>query len=767
MMIATVILDITTKQLNQLFDYNIPNELSNKVKIGMRVVVPFNNQNRLAYVVGLKDISKYATKDISCVLDEKPILTKTQLEIIKFIQEKSFCPFNLAFKTVIPKSLHANYEYEFICLDEVKLPIEFKILMKSNKLSINDIKEDQLPLFNGLINKKVIAKQTIVSATPKIYYDKLLKVSNKETVLTAKQQEIINRVKEPTLKSELIKEGYSKNIINRLIDNKKITFKLIEQHQPVISSFSLDEDKVKHTDEQLKVINTIKFNVYNKYLIVGPPASGKTEIILSLTEKTLKENGQVLVLVPEIGLIPQMLTRVKKRFKIEPTVYHSDLTPRQRYESYKKVLNKETNIIIGTRSSIFLPFTNLKMIFIDEAHDSSYRQKTMPYYDTKEIAELIAKKDKIPLINLTATPTIVMTQESSFGLYQKLELTKPINDFKTKVELIDMKEELRKGNTSILSFKLQNEIKMRLAKKEQMIFLVNRKGYAPFLLCRSCGYVKKCPSCLVSLVYHKKTEQFKCHHCGHSEQATFFCPSCKTEQLKPVGFGIEQVEEALKKTFNNIKILRMDETTTQKANARDNILTAFLNKEADCLLGTQMVSKGHHFENVSLVAVFLVDQMLSLSSYLANENTYALLTQHLGRIRKKDGLALIQTYNQDHFILKSIVNKNYQMYYNNELNIRKLLKIYPFYNVVKITFKGKDEQKTFNVLNKIKHSILAKNSQVYIVGPTEEYIFYYNNRYYYSLTIKTPKTYNVQSLLTYIDKRHYEEFLVEIDYYPE
>lgn len=766
-MIATVILDITTKQLNQVFDYNIPSSLKNKVKVGSRVIVPFNNQKRLAYVVELKDKSLYATKAVFYCLDERPILTKRQLEIIKFVQEKSFSPYNLAFKTVIPKALHASYEYEFIINDETKLPIEFKILLKNNKLSINDITEDQLPLFNTLINKKIITKQTIVSATPKIHYDKLLTVKNKQAKLTLKQQQIVNKITKPTLKSELLQAGYSKNIIKRLIDNKVLSYQLVEKYSPVVTKFDLAEQKVKLTAEQLKIVNEINFNTYNKYLVVGPPASGKTEIILSLAEKLLKEGKQALILVPEIGLIPQMSNRVTNRFNFEPTIYHSDLTQRQRFESYRKVIYNEAKIIIGTRSAIFLPFANLKAIFIDEIHDLSYIQKTMPYYDIKEISELIGKRDKLPIIGLTATPTVSMIYQASLGLYQKLKLTKPIKEFQTKIKLLDMTEELKSGNTSILSLELQQEITKRLKNKEQMIFLVNRKGYAPFLLCRSCGHVKKCPNCLVSLIYHKNDNKFKCHHCNYSEEATTICPLCKSDKLKPVGFGIEQVEEILKKTFKNIKILRMDQTTTKKRSEHDKILTAFLNKEADCLLGTQMVSKGHHFENVSLVAVFLVDQMLSLSSYLANEKTYSLLTQHIGRIRKKDGLALIQTYDTDHFVLKSIVNNDFEMYYNNEIKIRKSLSIYPFYNVVKITFKGLEERKTFNVLNSIKRNITAKNSQVYIIGPTEEYIFYTNKRYHYSLTIKTPITYKIESMLKYIDKKYYKEFLVNIDYYPD
>lgn len=766
-MIATVILDITTKKLNKSFDYNVPNHLINKIKIGKRVVVPFNNQKRLAYVIQIKKESQFANKDISYVLDENPILTRTQLEIIEHIKENSFSSYSLTFKTVVPKSLHANYDYEFICLDESKLPIEFKILIKNNKISLKDITEDQQSLFNQLVKDNIIRKQTIISATPKIYYDKLLKINKTDRNVTEKQQQIISRIDKPTFKSELLEEGYSKNIINRLIKNKIITFKLVETYLPTTSNFSLNESKVPLTNEQKDIINSIKFNQYNKYLVVGPPASGKTEIILRLIKNTLKENKQVLILVPEIGLIPQMASRVKDRFNINPTIYSSNLSNRQRYESYKQVLNNEAKIIIGVRSSIFLPFKDLAAIFIDEAHDLSYIQKNMPYYDTLEIAELIAKKDKIPLINLTATPTVKMEYESSFGLYQKLVLSKPINTFKTEIKLIDMAQELKKGNTSIISIKLKEEITKRLNQGEQMIFLVNRKGYAPFLLCRSCGHVKKCPNCLVSLVYHKKDETFKCHHCGYNEKATSICPICKSDKLKPVGFGIEQVEEALYKTFKNIRILRMDQTTVKSKTGHDSILTSFLNKEADCLLGTQMVSKGHHFSNVSLVAVFLVDQMLSLSSYLSNEKTYSLLIQHIGRIRKENGLALIQTYNKNHFVLESIVNNNYQMYYNNELNIRKQLSIYPVYNIVKVTFKGKDERKTFNLLNKIKQNIIAKNSQVYIIGPTEEFIFYSNNRYHYSITIKTPKTTNIKSLLKYIDKRYYNEYLVNIDYYPD
>lgn len=766
-MYATVVIDISSKQLNRLFDYKIPPHLQSKVKKGMRVVVDFNNSKRLAYVVEVLKTSKHSTKEVLYVLDEKPILTNVQLKMIEYLQNKSFSTYVESFRAVVPEALHGKYEYSFEIINEDKIPLEFSSAIKGNSLDITKIKEEDFNLLHNLIRNGFIKKHVDIKNKLKISYTKKVFIINKDKKLTVKQEAIVNDLSEPKLIEELIASGHTKNIINRLINNGVLGFELIETFKEHTQTFNLKEEVFNLTKEQEKAVNDVDLDREGRYLLFGPPGSGKTEVYLRLIEKVLEMEKQVLILVPEISLIPQIVSRIKERYSDDIAVYHSSLTAKTRYDTYRKVKDQKVKIVVGTRSSIFLPIDKLGLIVLDEAHDMSYIQKNAPYYDAKELSFLLSQIKKIPVVLGTATPTVSLYYEADLGKLQMLKLSKPIIEKKVKMKLIDMKEELIQGNLSMFSQDLREAIIETLKKGEQIIILVNRRGYAPFVLCRTCGFVYKCPTCDVSLVYHKKDNSLKCHHCGYNQKMATSCTICKTNSVKPVGFGSEQVEEELKIEFPQVKVIRMDSDTTRKRGSHDRLLTKFLNKEADILLGTQMVSKGHHFENVSLVVVMLADQMLKLSSYLANEKTYNLLTQHIGRIRKHDGLAILQAYDTNHYVLDSILKGDFKTYYEKELSTRKLLKLEPLYNVVKITFKGKEINKTYKDLERLKNNFIVRNTQIEGFGPSENYMFYLNGRYHYSVTFKIPKSFNIDSLMNYFDRKYAKEYLIDIDYYPE
>lgn len=766
-MYATVLIDISSKNLNRLFDYKIPQHLQGKVKKGMRVVVDFNNAKRLAFVIEVVRVSKYSTKEILHVLDKKPILTNAQFKVVEHLQKKSFSSYVDAFLTVVPQALHGKYEYTFEIIDETKIYDNLKYAVNNNVIDIKKVKEEDFYLFNKALKNGYLKRTVEIKDKGRIVYTKKLFVVDETKKLTTKQALIVEELTEPKLIEELISLGHSKNIINRLINNGVLDFELVEKYKKYEQDFSLSEDVIKLTTEQTKAINNVKLNKSQKYLLFGPPGSGKTEVYLRLIKKVLNDDKQVLILVPEISLIPQMVSRVKGRFSDVVVVYHSGLSARERYETYRRTKSGEAKIVIGTRSSIFLPVDDVGLIVLDEAHDMSYLQKNAPYYDTLDLSSLLSELKKIPVIYGTATPNVNLYFEANLGKVKLLKLSKPIAEHKVDIKLIDMKEELIKGNLSMFSNELKEAINKTISNNEQMIILVNRRGYAPFVLCRTCGFVYKCPNCEISLVYHKRGNLLRCHHCGYSKKMEERCSLCKNKSVKPVGFGSEQVEEELLKEFPDLKIVRMDSDTTSRKSMHDKLLTKFLNQEANCLLGTQMVSKGHHFENVSLVVVMLADQMLKLSSYLANEKTFNLLTQHLGRIRKKDGTAILQAYDTNHFVLKSVKKNSYKMYYEEELQTRKLLRLEPFYSVVKVTFKGKDRTKTYNDLNRLKNNFVAKNSEVDAYGPSENYIFYLNGRYHYSVTFKIPKSFNIDNIMNHFDRRYSKEYYIDIDYYPE
>lgn len=767
-MYAQVIIDINTKKLNRFFDYKIPSYLKNFVKKGSRVVVDFNNRKRLAYVINIVEASLMADKEVLYVMDEEPILSKSQFKLVEAIQTSSFSSYIDAFNTVIPSALHVKYDYLIKVKQPLKLPNHLIPFVKEDTLSLDDIPHSYYQEINKLSSLGILEKETKLQKKGKVRYHQVVFLNTHNQTLTNKQKEITKRLTEPTPLSVLLEEGYSKDIIYRLISKNVLVTSKKEYFEDVRYHYQTDQMDYQLTDDQQKAIKRVTLNSYRRYLLFGPPASGKTEVYLHLIKRVLEDHKQALIMVPEIALIPQMVSRIQKRFSHEIAIFHSDLSQNVRYEMHRKIKRNEARIIIGTRSSIFAPFNNLGIIILDEAHDMSYIQKNMPYYDAKELSSLLGKAFNIPVLYGSATPTINLMYEQELGMIELLKLNEPIYKSTHHIKLIDMREELIKGNTSIFSKDLEEAIKDALMKNNQIIMLVNRRGYAPFMLCRSCGHVEACPNCDISLVYHQDKNALLCHHCGYKKAYIQRCQVCQSDKVKPVGFGTQQVEEALKERFKNIRVIRLDQDTTQTKNSHDILLSKFQNHEADVLLGTQMVSKGHDFKNVTLIAVLLADQMLHLDSYLSNEKTYNLLKQTIGRLRGvQKGTSIIQAYNTDHFVLKSILYDDFNLYYDKELSLRKLLKYMPFYQLIKITFKGLDEAKTIRELTKLKNRIIARNSQISIIGPTEEYISFINNRYHYSILIKAPRHTDTSSLLGYIDKRFYEDYLINIDQYPD
>lgn len=760
MLYVKVVLDIPSKQLNQTFDYYVPSYIKG-VSLGSRVLVDFNNVKRLAYVVGKMSASKEAIKPILLHLDKKPLLSKLQLELVDYIKEGSFTSYKKAFETVIPSALHAKIDYLYTINDASKVPSSLAAFIKKDVLQMDVFGEEDYSILNGLIEEGVIEKKVFISKmNPK--YEKELFIKKEHINPTKAQKAILKRLDAPTLMETLIKEGYSKNSINTLIKKKVIGYKDVIKVRSYTQDYTHEIEKPPLREEQIKAVETLK-EEYKRYLLFGPPGSGKTEVYLQLIEAVLNKGKQVLVLVPEIGLIPLMVARLQNRFEEEIAVYHSGLSKRVRYDMYVKIKEKMVNIIVGVRSAIFTPSDNVGMIIIDECHDASYIQKTLPYYQTSEIANYIGKSLNIPIIYGTATPSVSLRYDADMGLYELMKLTHTPQT--TEIALIDMKQELKEGNLSLFSKDLKQALTKTIANKKQAIILVNRRGYAPFMMCRSCGDVRKCPTCEVSLTFHKSSNTLKCHHCGYEESHEKICKSCKSHKLKSVGFGIEQVYESLCQEFSDIRVLRMD-ADTLKEKTHDAILTQFKDQKADVLIGTQMVSKGHHFENVDLVCVMLADQMLKLNSYLANESTFQLLYQHIGRIRRKDGRAIIQAYDINHFVLKSLKKYDYNLFYNQEIALRKISKYPPYYQMVTLTLKGVNPETTYQELNKVKLRILARNSHFSILGPIVSFIPYYKGRHQYELTIKVPRHVSIRNLLSFIEEKLSKEYYIDIDNYP-
>ena len=768
-MYAQVVVDISSKHLNQIYDYKIPSYLEGSIKVGMRVVVDFNHQKRLAYIISLMKTSKVATKDILYTLEDKPTLSPAQLKLIKYIQETSFSSYNEAFEVVVPNALQAAYEHYLSISDLNLISEQLRQYVKDGVIWLDDLNSEDYQEVNHLIHQGILTKEVEVVNKGEIKFLPAVFSNPIDGKLTAKQTEIVERIGQETIFiKDLVKEGYSKGIIQTLINKAVLEVKNIEYYQQETSHYESHEDVITLTDEQSIAIKQIYIKKYQRYLLFGPPASGKTEVYLNVIEKVMNLGKQILILVPEIALIYQMTSRLKERFNEEVLIYHTNLNKQEKYDAYRKTKDNKIKLIVGTRSALFLPLNALGLIVIDEAHDTSYIQKQMPFYDTKELSYLLGEHFNIPVLMGSATPTISMIYDTDLEMIKRLKLSKPIFDNKIDIKLIDMKKTSTLKDDFIFSVDLLESIKQRLIQNEQVILLVNRRGYAPFVMCRTCGNVPTCPSCGVNLVYHKDNNQLLCHHCGYKESYSETCKVCKSRRVLPVGFGTEQALESLNKIFPSAKVLRMDLDTTKRKGSYDKMLTDFKKGSYDILLGTQMVSKGHHFENVTLVGVLLAEQMLNLNSYLSNENTYNIIKQHIGRLRGlKQGNAIIQTYNPDHFVLKSLQTNDFDLYYKKELNNRKILKYKPFNQVIKVTFKGFDENKTINTLTKIKNNIVAKNSQIEILGPSPDYILMDKERYNYSILLKTLRHFDSSYLMNYLDKRFYKDYLIVIDYYPD
>ena len=754
-MYVKVILDLEVKSIDKSYDYIVPSYYQKVIKVGMRVVVNFNNQNRMAYIIEILKTTNHAEKEILYLLDESPTLTKNQLKIINKIKEKSFSSYGEAFNVVVPTNLQAKYEKRFKVINEEYL-VALKQKVKDGYLFLEDIEENEFKELNSLLRKGYINKDTLVKSKGSLKKIKVVSVLKNEYNSKA-EEALINRLINPESYTVLIKEKYSRSLINRLIKENVLKIDYVRSDIANRNYINIKNSEIIFNKTQLNVIDKIDFNSFNKYLLTGKPASGKTVVYLELIKKIVNKNQQALILVPERSLIPLISSRVKEMFQSNFRVYDNELSLNDRLIVYDEVKNNEVNIIVGTKTALFLPFNNLKLIVLDEAHDNSYIQSFNPVYDAKEIASFSALLFKCPLLFVSATPTVEMNYQVELGQITKFELD-DLRNYKPIVKLIDMRQELKSGNNSMFSAELKARLDKNISAKEQSIILVNKKGYAPFVMCRSCGIVESCPYCERSLTYFKNKNMLICSSCGYKKVYSKTCSTCNSNAVRPVGFGIEQVYEEMLKEFPMAKIAVLNHESTTKKGMVNKVLNDFNEQKYDILLGTQMVSKGHHYENVSLVAVLLADQMLNLSSFLANEKTYQLLTQHIGRLRGViKGTALIQVYDTNNLVLKAIKENNYELFYQNEIKLRKKLKYPPFYNIVKVILMGKNQRKTYQNLYFLKANILKQNTQIEIIGPNEDYSMYKNGNYYYELIIKAPKRYDIMSLLTYISKRFKDE----------
>ena len=653
-MIVGVLVELSNKNIDKTFDYLVPKELEKDIKVGIRVEVPFGRQTLEGFVLEIKNYSDRELKSISTVIDKDIVLNKELLQLGKKMQEMTLATLISCYQVMLPKALKAKHG-------------------------------------------------TIISKKYDIYY-KLKNSFDKK--LNSKQQEIICLLEKNKLvkKEELLK--ISSSSVNTLL--KKGIIEEIKQEHYRLEYNQVEHEKKELTIEQKKVVEDILKDTENEvYLLHGVTGSGKTEVYMELIENTIKNNKTTIVLVPEISLTPQMVERFQKRFGQKIAALHSALSDGEKYDEYRRIARGEVSIVIGARSAIFAPLSNIGIIIIDEEHSDSYKQDNNPRYNAKDIAILRAKFNNCKVIMGSATPSLESFARAQKDVFKLLSLPNRVNGKSLpNVELIDMNQEIKisKGH---FSKKLIEKINEKLKQREQVILLLNRRGYASFITCKNCGYTFKCPNCDITLTYHKTSNTLRCHYCGYGTKVYEECPECHEKSINDLGVGTEKIEEEIKELIPYARILRMDIDTTSRKGMHQKMITAFKNHEYDILLGTQIVAKGLDFDNVTLVGVINADTSLNIPDFRSSENTFSLLSQVAGRSGRstKSGEVIIQTFNPDHYAIQYSKTHDYIGFYHKEMTIRKMLKYPPFYYICYIRISSKDMKYAGIEANKIKNSL--------------------------------------------------------------
>lgn len=713
-MIAKVLVEINNINVDKTFDYIVPFEYIENIKIGMRVKVPFASRELEGFVLDLVNSTddNYELKEIISIVDTEPILNNELLHLGQFMSKKYFSTLISCYQTMLPKALKAQ-----------------------NKTTIN---------------KKMIKYVELCS--------------NSFPKLKPNQEKIVEylRINGKVKKEEVNKISVSG--VNTLIKNGIIIESLIEEYRLVTKDINKEKETFKLTAEQQKAKNKILSQTQSSvFLLHGVTGSGKTVVYMEIVEEMLNRGKDSIFLVPEISLTPQMVYHFKSRFGDEVAVLHSRLSEGEKYDEYRKIVEGKVHIVVGARSAVFAPFKNLGAIIIDEEHTTSYKQDNNPKYSAIEIAIERAKNNNAIVILGSATPSLETYARSIKGLYTLVELKHRVNTNNLPlVEIVDMSKEKHRG--SIFSSRLITEVNKRLEEHEQIILLLNRRGYSSFITCSNCGYTAKCPHCDITLTYHKTSNTLRCHYCGYADKMNDICPSCGEKAIKTLGTGTEKVEEEIKRVFN-ARVVRMDLDTTSKKGSHEKIITAFKNHEYDILLGTQMIAKGLDFSNVTLVGVINADTSLMIPNYRSNEYTFQLLMQTAGRSGRgeKNGSVIIQTFNPEHYAITLASKHDYIDFFKQEMEVRRKLSYPPYYYLIYIKVIGKDYNKISIESNKIASILTRELKNSKILGPTTCSVFKLNGLFRFGIIIKYKKEEKMEEVLQSLVNHYKGNQTVKVD----
>lgn len=706
-MFANIIVDITHEKLDKIFQYRVPSHMEGELSIGMEVLVPFGKGNRMTkgYVV---DFAENCDYDLSKVKEIAEISRKGMAIEGKLVALAAW--------------MKENYGGTMIQALKTVLPIKQKEQAKVKKkvrLLLNE--EEGKTKLDFYLHKNQKARARLLAAL----------------------------LDEPVLDYELInkKLNITLNVVRALEEQGVLSIESEQVYRNPIQNRKQQEKDICYTDEQKNAIECF-WGDYQKqqngtYLIHGVTGSGKTEVYMEMIARVAAKGRQAIVLIPEIALTFQTVMRFYRRFGDRVSIMNSRLSAGERYDQMMRAKAGEIDVMIGPRSALFTPFPNLGLIVIDEEHENTYKSEQIPRYHARETAIARAKLEQASVVLGSATPSVEAMYRAKHGEYKLLELhNRSGNQEMAKVHVVDLRGELREGNRSILSRKLQQMIADRLQKKEQIMLFLNRRGYAGFISCRECGFVVKCPHCDVSLSYHRNGKMV-CHYCGYEQERVQICPECGSRHIGEFKAGTQQIEEVVKKHFPEARVLRMDLDTTRSKDGHEKILAAFANEEADILVGTQMIVKGHDFPNVTLVGILAADMSLYSNDYRAGERTFQLLTQAAGRAGRgaKKGEALIQTYSPKHYAIVTAAAQDYEAFYEEEIHYRELMGYPPVDNLLAILVSCEKEALLETGCKYLKEFAVRIRGaeEVAIIGPASPGIGKINDVYRKVLYLKTEK----------------------------
>jgi len=778
-LIAEVVLNSNTKATDNIYHYTVPEDMAQNVKTGTRVTVPFGRGNKLkeAYVLNLVEESEYNNlKDIVSVDDKYTYFDKNAVELIEFMVHRYFCSYISAVKCVIPvgvgnvfkrsislilpvseenlnyieHSVKAEQIYSVLLEGSCSFDKLAQIITAKNLTSVLNTMEKR-----GIISVEENIQKGLTDTTKKrvsleLDYDDvstLIDSMIKRAPARARCLEVLSDEGDMFLSDLLEYADTSKSVVDYLEAKGYVRiYETVEREDILCVDYETSLPRHTLNEHQQNVFNTVLESIKNKkkqtFLLNGVTGSGKTEVYLDLIEETVKFGREAIFLVPEISLTPQMVRQVTSRFGERVAVIHSSLTQKQRYEQWKKINNGEVDVVVGARSAVFAPFKNPGLIIIDEEHENTYKSEFSPKYNAVEIAKFRAKQHSSVVLLASATPLVESTYKAKNGKYIPLNMPVRVNNISLpETFIVDMREEMSEGNMGIFSRKLLEEISQNLENREQTILFLNRRGFSSFVSCRTCGYVPKCPNCNLSLTYHKSINKMVCHYCDYAQALPKVCPECQGKYIKHFGIGTQKVADEICELFPTASVIRMDADTTSARMSHEKLLESFKNHEADILIGTQMITKGLDFENVTLVGIVAADMSLNIDDFRASERTFDLITQVTGRAGRgtRKGRAVIQTYNPDNDTIISAAKQDYNAFYEDEIELRKMLLYPPFCEFINFVFTSENmksaKDTSHRFYNELKNLLSDDSVIFYPLG--EAPLFRINNNYRYRFLIKT------------------------------